>query len=202
MPDSSDLDLIPVPEDTRAAVADLVDRYRRNEDQYRRPSYNEAQCRQEFINPFFEALGWDVRNLEGAAEAYKDVVHEASVKVGGDTKAPDYSFRVGGTRKFFLEAKKPSVHIRDDAGPAYQLRRYAWGAKLPLSILTDFDELAVYDCRKRPKSGARTRGRAAPIMTAPFRCSSATAFWSGMASRASCAAQPGATRTRRIPPAH
>ena len=30
------------------------------------------------------------------------------------------------------------------------MRRYAWSAKLPLSILTDFEELAVYDCRTRP----------------------------------------------------
>ena len=36
-------------------------------------------------------------------------------------------------------------------GPAYQLRRYGWSAKLALSILTDFEELAVYDCTIRPK---------------------------------------------------
>ena len=36
---------------------------------------------------------------------------------------------------------------------AYQLRRYAWSSKLPLSILTDFDEFAVYDCRVRPNRG-------------------------------------------------
>jgi hypothetical protein len=60
-------------------------------------------------------------------------------------------FRIGGTRKFFLEAKKPSVDIKTDAQPAYQLRRYAWSAKLPLSILTDFEEFAVYDCRIEPK---------------------------------------------------
>ena len=52
---------------------------------------------------------------------------------------------------FFLEAKKPSVDIKSDAHPAYQLRRYAWSAKLPLSILTDFEEFAVYDCRPEPK---------------------------------------------------
>ena len=34
--------------------------------------------------------------------------------------------------------------------PAYQLRRYAWTAKFPLSILTDFEEFAVYDCRVKP----------------------------------------------------
>jgi hypothetical protein len=30
------------------------------------------------------------------------------------------------------------------------LRRYAWSAKLPLSILTDFEEFVVYDCRVKP----------------------------------------------------
>jgi len=30
------------------------------------------------------------------------------------------------------------------------LRRYAWSAGLPLSILTDFEEFAVYDCRIKP----------------------------------------------------
>jgi type I restriction-modification system DNA methylase subunit len=43
------------------------------------------------------------------------------------------------------------VDIKDQVSPAYQLKRYAWSAKLPLSILTDFEELAIYDCRLRPK---------------------------------------------------
>ncbi|MCH7792613.1 MAG: N-6 DNA methylase, partial [Planctomycetes bacterium] len=86
----------------------------------------------------------------GNAEAYKDVVHEDAIKIGGSTKAPDYCFRIGGVRKFFVESKKPSIDIMADASPAFQLRRYAWSAKLPLSILTDFEELAVYDCRVKP----------------------------------------------------
>ncbi len=131
-------------------VLELVERFDRNLEPYKQGKYNETQVRLEFINPFFEELGWDVANKQGYAEAYKEVVHEDAVKVGGATKAPDYSFRVGGVRKFFLEAKKPSVDIRGDTHPAYQLRRYAWSAKLPLSILTDFEELAVYDCRVKP----------------------------------------------------
>ena len=131
-------------------IIDLVQRFRRNLADYRSGKYNETQVRLEFIDPFFEALGWDVHNRKGYAEAYKDVVHEDQVKVSGATKAPDYGFRIGGVRKFFVEAKKPSIDIKDDVHPAYQLRRYAWSAKLPLSILTDFEELAVYDCRMRP----------------------------------------------------
>ena len=132
------------------SIIDLVERFDRNRDSYTASTYNEAQLRQEFLNPFLEALGWDVTNRQGYAEAYKEVINEDALKVGGSMKAPDYSFRIGGTRKFFVEAKKPSVNIKDDPSPAFQLRRYAWSAKLPLSILSDFDELSVYDCRLKP----------------------------------------------------
>ena len=131
-------------------VKRLIERFERNRDAYRSHEYNETQLRREFIDPFFKALGWDVTNEKGYAEAYKEVIHEDAIKVGGATKAPDYCFRIGGTRKFFVEAKRPSVGIKDDPIPAYQLRRYAWSAKLPLSILTDFEEFAVYDCRVKP----------------------------------------------------
>jgi type I restriction-modification system DNA methylase subunit len=132
-------------------ISDLVERFERNIEAYQSPAYNEAQLRIEFVGPFFEALGWDVTNKAGYAEQYKDVIHEDAIKVAGATKAPDYCFRIGGVRKFFLETKKPSIDIKDQVSPAYQLRRYAWSAKLPISILTDFEEMAVYDCRFRPK---------------------------------------------------
>lgn len=132
-------------------ILDLVDRFRKQYQSYRLPSYNETQVRREFIDPMFRSLGWDVDNTRGYAEAYKEVIHEDSIKVGKSTKAPDYSFRIGGQRKFFVETKKPSVNVAHDISPAYQLRRYAWSAKLPLSILTDFEELAIYDCRVRPE---------------------------------------------------
>ncbi|KKN22876.1 hypothetical protein LCGC14_0910710, partial [marine sediment metagenome] len=118
-------------------VLELVKRFSDNTEAYKSGKYNETQIRLEFIDPLFKALGWDVHNEKGYAEAYKDVIHEDAIKIGGYTKAPDYCFRIGGTRKFFLEAKKPSINLKQDISPAYQLRRYAWSAKLPLSILTD-----------------------------------------------------------------
>lgn len=133
----------------------LIERFSENLESYKSGRYNETQLRREFVDPFFKALGWDVDNTRGYAEAYKEVIHEDSLKIGANTKAPDYAFRIGAERKFFLEAKKPSVNIRDDQHPAYQLRRYAWSAKLPLSILTDFEEFAVYDCTVKPKKGDR-----------------------------------------------
>ncbi len=131
-------------------VLDLVAVFDRNAEAYESPHFKEAELRQQFVNPLFACLGWDMDNEQGNAEAYKDIVHEAAIKIGGATKAPDYSFRIGGTPKFYLEAKKPSVHVKDDPGPAFQLRRYAWSARMPLSILTNFKELAVYDCGVKP----------------------------------------------------
>jgi len=132
-------------------ISKLIKRFDEQKDVYLSGSYNETQVRRDFIDPFFKALGWDIDNENDYAEAYRDVIHEDMVLVGTAKKAPDYSFRVGGTRKFFVEAKKPSVSISVDPKPAFQLRRYGWSAKLPVSILTDFEEFAVYDCTYRPE---------------------------------------------------
>lgn len=132
-------------------ILDLVSRFRDSYDFYTSANYNEAQLRQEFINPFFEALGWDMTNKAGYAPQYRDVIHEDSQKQSdGKTKAPDYAFRLGPSRIFFLEAKKPHTKIKIESDPAFQLRRYGWNAHMPLSILTNFDKFAVYDCRTRP----------------------------------------------------
>ena len=160
------------------AVVELVERFDRYHEVYWSGRYNETQVRREFVDPLFELFGWDINNRHGYAEAYKDVIHEDAIKIGGVTKAPDYCFRIGGTRKFFLEAKKPSVNIKDDAHPAFQLRRYAWSAKLPLSILTDFEEFAVYDCRIKPDK----HDKASTARTLYFTYASYPNHWEDLAS--------------------
>ncbi len=89
-------------------LIELVERFRNNLASYRAGHYNETQVRREFIDPFFEALGWDVDNERGYAEAYKDVILEDSI-------------RIGGARKFFVEAKKPEVR---KAGSVYYTPTY------------------------------------------------------------------------------
>jgi len=135
---------------TPPSVIELVKKFERHLHTYKSGAYNETQVRVEFINPLFEALGWDVYNKNGYSDQYKDVIHEFSLKTQEYSNAPDYLFKVGTMKKFFVEAKKPVIYIKEDIHPAYQLRRYAWSAKLPLSILTDFEEFAVYDCRLKP----------------------------------------------------
>lgn len=52
----------------------LIDRFARNLSAYTSGAYNETQVRVEFIDPFFELLGWHVHNTSGYAEQYKDVI--------------------------------------------------------------------------------------------------------------------------------
>ncbi len=134
-------------------VSELVKRFGEQYESYKKSDYNETLTRRDFIDPFFKALGWDVDNENGYAESYREVIHEDKVKDGKSNRAPDYSFRlVGGKRLFFVEAKKPAVYIKDEIQPAYQVRRYGWNAKLPVCILTDFEEFAVYDCTQKPNN--------------------------------------------------
>ena len=132
-------------------ISQLVERFGEQLDSYLSTEYNETLTRRDFIDPFFKALGWDVDNSAGNAEAYREVIHEDRVRIGHATKAPDYAFRLpGGIRLFFVEAKKPSVVVKHDITVAYQVRRYGWNARLALSIVTDFEEFAVYDCSIKP----------------------------------------------------
>jgi len=144
-------------EEAKKKISELVERFEEQYESYKKTEYNETLTRRDFIDPFFKALGWDVDNENGYAESYREVIHEDKIKVGKATKAPDYSFRlVGGKRLFFVEAKKPHVVVKDDIIPAYQIRRYGWSAKLPISIITDFEEFAIYDCTKKPFATDKT----------------------------------------------
>ncbi|HRX63832.1 MAG TPA: N-6 DNA methylase [Candidatus Absconditabacterales bacterium] len=138
--------------ESKKKLKDMVDQFRYNLKDYKSGNFNETNTRQQFIDKFFELLGWDVNNKFGYSEQYKEVVLEDRLKIEGNTKAPDYSFRLGGRKIFFVEAKKPSVNIKDEIEPAYQIRRYSWTAKLPIGILTDFEELAIYDTRIKPNA--------------------------------------------------
>ncbi len=134
-----------------ASLASKLDLFARNLDQYLKPDYKEAQTRVEFIDSLLIALGWDVGNTAGAAERFKEVVVEPTQQVEGRKRSPDYVLRVGGTPVIFVEAKKPSVKIATDKAAAHQARSYAWSAQLPIVVLTNFAEVAIYNGLVRPK---------------------------------------------------
>ncbi|MCA8834050.1 MAG: restriction endonuclease subunit R, partial [Proteobacteria bacterium] len=133
-------------------IIKLVKRFDEQKDSYLKSGseYGETEVRTHFINPFFEALGWSMDNSVNASEIYMDVIHEAKVLVNGSTKAPDYSFGIATHRRFFVEAKRPSVNIENNHDAAFQARSYGWSGTLPICILTNFNYFIVYNTTIQP----------------------------------------------------
>lgn len=121
---------------------------------YKTDKYKEAQLRIDFLNPFLKTFGWDVDNEEGKSQFLRDIIQEESIDVDDEhvitKKNPDYTLRIQGIRKVFVEAKKASIDLSKDNKAAFQTRRYGWNANLGISILTNFETLVVYDCRYKP----------------------------------------------------
>ena len=112
------------------------------------PGYAEAQLRDDFLNPLFRALGWDLENKAGHIQNDREVEIESRTDIAGKAKRADYLFRTDGTNRFVCEAKKP----REILGPkfAFQAKRYAWNKSLPLAVLSDFEEIKIYVVGGKP----------------------------------------------------
>lgn len=144
-------------ESSKKQIANLVEEFKANEKYYKSVAFDEENTKNKFINKFFIALGWDVYDDEGNGPFYHDVEFEDTVLVNGKPKAPDYSFRIGGKKKFFVEAKAPHENLEKNKDHAFQLKRYTWSGHLPVGLLTDFQELAIYVPKTTPKKNHPTK---------------------------------------------
>lgn len=137
-------------------VQELVERYRGLAPELTAPGsqFTETDARVGYIDPLLRALGWDVSNDAGLSQRLTEVVME---RTGTDSEAglgrPDYRLRLSGIDTLPVEAKKPSVRISTDAPSALQARSYGWSLSLPAAMLTNFDELVVFDTRIAPVEG-------------------------------------------------
>ena len=142
-------------------IKDLVKRYQAHRENSLKTAYNEAQLRADFLDPLFELLGWDIKNRSGKPTHEREVLLEETLKgsASENSKKPDYTFRLFSERKFFLEAKKPSVSVESDCHSAKQARRYGFTAKLKISALSNFEYLLIYDCSlKVEENDSHNRG--------------------------------------------
>ena len=86
-------------------------------------NYNEAKLRDDFLNPFFRALGWDMENRAGLIQTEREVEIESATPIGGGRKRADYLFRTDKRDRFVCEAKKPAEEL--SSRYAFQAKRYA-----------------------------------------------------------------------------
>jgi type I restriction-modification system DNA methylase subunit len=126
----------------------LIKKFDSDRTYYLSKAYPEAQVRLDFINPFFKALGWDVENEAGLRHHEREVLVEH--READAPGYPDYSFRLSGRTKFFVEAKAPSESL-DDPRHIMQAKGYAWNTKsVFFVVLTDFEEFRFYDASIKP----------------------------------------------------
>jgi hypothetical protein len=126
----------------------LVESFGRRLAELKQPGYAEAQLRDDFLNPFFRALGWDMENRAGLIQKEREVEIESLTHIAGGRKRADYLFRTDKRDRFVCEAKKPAEELA--ARYAFQAKRYAWNKNVPVAVLTDFEELKVFVVGGKP----------------------------------------------------
>lgn len=127
-------------------IKSLVQRFDANKFHYLSKSYLEEEVKIDFINPLFEALGWDIRNIKGLSPFEREVLVEKGETLG----RPDYNFRIDGQTKFFIEAKAPHAPLHK-VNHVLQAKSYAWNTKqVFIVLLTDFEEFRLFDATIKP----------------------------------------------------
>lgn len=106
-----------------------------------------------WINQMLAVFGWDVRNTNHVLqEVSLEIAERATLnEIGSTNTRPDYTLMNGRIRLFFLDAKRRTVNIRDDKSVSFQIRSYGWSIGARYSVVTNMDELAIYDCTAMPR---------------------------------------------------
>jgi hypothetical protein len=146
-------------EEAYALINGLVDVFHAHSARYLQNSYIESAARLDFIDKFWMALGWDVQHSEQTNPYKQEVRVEESQPTESGRKRPDYSFYVAPEfrdPKFFVEAKRPSVVLRDPAA-LLQAIGYGWNAGIPIVVLHNFVELLVVDSRFKSDAGSASQ---------------------------------------------
>ncbi|MFW6008525.1 MAG: type I restriction endonuclease, partial [archaeon] len=131
-------------------IKELVEEFIKNEDYYNNTKYKEAEARIRFIDPFFEALGWDISGKTAETPSEREVIIERSFDNEDETKKfVDYTFRINQKPQFLVEAKKPSEKLTNKKH-IFQAKSYGFSMGVPFVILTNFKKMRLYDISTKP----------------------------------------------------
>ena len=125
----------------KSTIQELADRFAANQSDFESSGYLESQLRMDFVDELFRALGWDVVNKNKMSRLQREVL----VEKGDTTGRPDYSFRVNGEDRFFVETKASSKGT-DKPEDIFQAKGYDWNTtSVNIAVLTDFKSFKVFD---------------------------------------------------------
>lgn len=107
-----------------------------------------------WVERFLKIFDWDSSDPHQVRQEYR-IQGRAARRLkseGTSHRRPDYCLLSNNQRLLYIDVKKFDADIKDDSGISYQVRCYGWSEGFKVSYAFDFEELAVYDCRVRPKS--------------------------------------------------
>ena len=120
-------------------IEELITKYDHIKKSNQARQYNEESTKKDFILPLFEALGWNTSNRGRRNDS---VSAEEQISKG----RVDYSFRINGIPKFFLEAKAlKEENIQDNEKYVTQAIDYSWMKNCSWAVLTNFETVAVFN---------------------------------------------------------
>lgn len=129
-------------ENAKQEIAKLVEKYNKLKTENKLRSLNEAQTINQFIEPLFSYLGWDIHNIHTENE----VTPEEAVSKG----RVDRAFRINAIPKFFLEAKSIKSDL-DIESYARQAINYSWNKGVTYAVLTDFESIKVFNAQAQSR---------------------------------------------------
>jgi type I restriction-modification system DNA methylase subunit len=165
-------------DNAKRTVAALVESFNRDLDVIKRgDSSLEANVEDNYVKPLFASLGWNIHNT-GLSHTREEFIVQYQLKTarGGNVGRPDYLLRVWDEsisrmrHVLIMEAKHPKYDLTHEARWISQAYLYAYSTlsraerperRVPLSLLTDFEEFRLFDCRD--PSPLKTRDDAAPF---------------------------------------
>lgn len=106
-----------------------------------------------WIDELLSVFGWNVQDTHQVfTERTLDKKERQKLKAIGSTNVrPDYTLVNGKVPLVFVDAKSLDVNIETSKDVAFQIRSYGWSIGAPFSIVTNFEELAIYDCSYMPR---------------------------------------------------
>jgi hypothetical protein len=136
----------------KQALSNLINEFSRLDKKGVLKGQSEATARS-WVEKFLMIFDWDCSNPHQVRQEYR-IQGRAARRLkseGTSHRRPDYCLISNNQRLLYIDAKKFDADIKNDSGISYQVRCYGWSEGFKVSYAFDFEELAVYDCRIRPK---------------------------------------------------
>lgn len=122
-------------DDAKLKIQELVEKYEKVKSSRSISKYTEEETKKDFIQPLFQALDWNTTDKN-------EVTAEQVLSAG----RIDYGFYLDGRLKFNVEAKSLKTDLnREDY--ANQAVKYSWNKGATWAILTDFENLKVFNAQ-------------------------------------------------------